>query len=97
MYGAEQSRKQSLKYATDTQSMFDKFAKDHRIASGDIGDMSVELMTAPERDKEKEKLDLIKRDLDLERQRFTEAAIKLGKDRAELEVKNSESHYSYSS
>jgi hypothetical protein len=75
--------------------MFDKFAKDHRIASGDIGDMSVELMTVPERDKEKERLDLIKRDLDLERQKFTEATIKLGKERAELEVKVFESQFRY--
>jgi hypothetical protein len=68
--------------------MFDKFAQDHRITTGDVGEMSLELMTAPLRDEEKERLDKIKNDLELERQRFTEAAIKLGKDRAELEVKH---------
>lgn len=67
--------------------MFDKFVKDRRITTGDVGEMSVELMAAPLRDEEKERLDKIKNDLDLERQRFTEAAIKLGKERAELEVK----------
>lgn len=70
--------------------MFDKFMKDHRIASGDVGEMSVELMTAPLRDEEKGRLDEIKNDLDLERQNFTEAALKLGKERAELEVKHFE-------
>jgi hypothetical protein len=40
-------------------------------------------------------LDLIKRDLDLERQKFTEATIKLGKERAELEVKVFESQFRY--
>jgi hypothetical protein len=89
--GIEQMQNQSLKHAAETQSMFDKFVKDHRITSGDVGEMSVELMAAPLRDEEKERLDKIKNNLDLERQRFTEAAIKLGKERAELEVKYLES------
>lgn len=67
--------------------MFDKFAEDHRVVTHDIGEISVELMTAPIRDEEKERIDIIKRDLDCERQNFTEAAIKLGKERAALEVK----------
>lgn len=66
--------------------MFDKFAEDHRVATGDISEMSMELMTAPLRDAEKERLDNIKKELDQERQKFTDAAIKLGKERAELEV-----------
>lgn len=82
----KQTQKQSQEHAAETQSMFDKFMKDHRIASGDVGEMSVELMTAPLRDEEKGRLDEIKNDLDLERQNFTEAALKLGKERAELEA-----------
>lgn len=89
--GIEQTQHHSLKQAAETRSMFDKFVKDHRITTSDVGDVSVELMTAPLRDEEKERLDRIKNDLELERQKFTEAAIKLGKERAELEVRPFES------
>lgn len=66
--------------------MFDKFLEDHRNMANDVGEMSVELMTAPLRDEEKERIETLKKDLDVERQKFTDAAIKLGKERAELEV-----------
>jgi hypothetical protein len=46
----------------------------------------MELMTAPTADAERERLDKIKRELDEEREKFTQAAIKLGKERALLEV-----------
>ncbi|GLB41635.1 putative afadin- and alpha -actinin-Binding [Lyophyllum shimeji] len=82
----ERSRQQAATHAADTQAMFDKFALDHRIVTAEIGEMSVELMSAPLRDAEKERLDEIKRQLDHERQKFTDAAIKLGKERAELEA-----------
>jgi hypothetical protein len=48
--------------------------------------MSVELMTAPAKDKEHDRLQAIKKQLDDERQRFTETAIRLGKEKAVLEV-----------
>ncbi|RDB15346.1 Afadin- and alpha-actinin-binding protein B [Hypsizygus marmoreus] len=82
----ERSRKQTLVQAAETQAMFDKFAEDHRIATGNIGEMSIELMSVPLRDVEKERLDKIKRELEEERQKFTAAAIKLGKERAEIEA-----------
>ncbi|KAG5653603.1 hypothetical protein H0H81_011975 [Sphagnurus paluster] len=82
----ERSQKQAMAQAAETQAMFDKFAADHRVATRDIGELSMELMSAPLRDSEKERLDDIKKDLDLERQKFTEAAIKLGKERADLEA-----------
>lgn len=66
--------------------MFDKFAEDHRIATSEIGDMSVELMSAPLRDEEKERLDRLRNELDMERQKFTDAAIRFGKEKATLEV-----------
>ncbi|KAF5373288.1 hypothetical protein D9615_007377 [Tricholomella constricta] len=84
----ELSRKQAATQAADTQAMFDKFAEDHRFVTMEIGEMSVELMSAPLRDAEKDRLDNIKRELDQERQKFTEAAIKLGKERAELEAEH---------
>ena len=48
--------------------------------------MSMELISAPVRDEEKERLDSLRRELDSERKRFTEAAIKFGREKAELEV-----------
>lgn len=66
--------------------MFDKFAEDHRISTGEIGEMSVELMSAPLKDEAKERLDILRKELDDERQQFTNAAIKFGKEKAALEV-----------
>ena len=80
------SKKESIAHVAETQAMFDKFAKDHRVATGEIGEMSIELMSAPLRDEEKERLDNLRRELDSERQRFTEAAIKFGREKAALEV-----------
>jgi hypothetical protein len=49
-------------------------------------DVSVDLMLAPERDAERDRLDRIKKELDDERQKFTEAAVKLGKEKTAFEV-----------
>ncbi|KAF8159368.1 Afadin and alpha-actinin-binding-domain-containing protein [Crassisporium funariophilum] len=80
------SQKQTMAHATETQAMFDKFAEDHRVATGEIGDMSVELLSGPLRDEEKDRLDNLRRELDMERQKFTDAAIKFGKEKAALEA-----------
>ena len=76
-----------MAHAVETQAMFDKFAEDHRLATNDIDDMSVELMSVPLRDQEKDRLDKIRLELDMERQKFTEAAIKLGREKAAMEVR----------
>ncbi|KIK79748.1 hypothetical protein PAXRUDRAFT_833943, partial [Paxillus rubicundulus Ve08.2h10] len=47
--------------------------------------VGVDLMTAPERDAERDRLNRIKKELDDERQKFTEAAVKLGKERTAFE------------
>jgi len=75
-----------MEHATETQIMFDQFAEDHRVVTTDVREMSVDLMTAPLKDEEKDRLECIKRDLDLERKKFTEAAVRLGKEKAALEV-----------
>ena len=80
-------QKESIVRAAETQAMFDKFAKDHRVVTGEIGEVSIELMSAPLRDEEKERLDSLRQELDSERQRFTEAAVKFGQEKAALEVK----------
>lgn len=66
--------------------MFDQFAADPRVVDSDIGEASVELMIAPLRDAEKERLEKIKMQLDIERKNFTQAALKLGQEKAALEV-----------
>lgn len=66
--------------------MFDKFVADQQQTSNNIAEMSMELMTAPMMDEERERLEKIKEELDKEREKFTQAAIKLGKERAALEV-----------
>ena len=80
------SQKESLAHAAETQALFDKFTKNHRAATGEIGEISIELISAPLRDEEKERLDNLRRELDLERQRFTEAAINFGREKTALEV-----------
>ena len=80
------SQKESIAHAAETQALFDKFVKTHRDATGEIGEMSMELMSAPLRDEERERLDILRGELDSERQRFTEAAVKFGREKADLEV-----------
>ena len=44
-------------------------------------------MTAPARDEEKQRLDARFTELEQERRKFTEAAVRLGKEKAALEVR----------
>ncbi|KAJ6527277.1 Afadin and alpha-actinin-binding-domain-containing protein [Mycena vulgaris] len=82
----ERSQKESVARAAETQAVFDQFAGDRRVVDNGVGDASVELMIAPVRDAEKERLDKIKTQLELERKNFTEAALKLGQEKAALEA-----------
>jgi len=50
-------------------------------------DPSIDLMTQPERDLAAERLERMKTELDEERRKFTDAAVRLGKEKATLEVK----------
>jgi len=52
----------------------------------ETGVMNIELMSSPLQDEERAHLDNIKQGLEQERQKFTEATIKLGKERAGIEV-----------
>ncbi|KAG6879947.1 hypothetical protein C0992_009305 [Termitomyces sp. T32_za158] len=82
----ERQRQQSAAQADETRAMFDKFVEDRRVVTGEIGDMSVDSITTPLRDAERERLDAAKKELDQERQKFTDAAIQLGKERAEIQA-----------
>ncbi|KAJ7255423.1 Afadin and alpha-actinin-binding-domain-containing protein [Mycena haematopus] len=81
----ERAQKESMAQVAQTQAVFDKFAGDLRV-DNDNGDASIELMIAPVRDAEKERLEKIKMQLELERNNFTDAALKLGQDKAALEA-----------
>ena len=48
--------------------------------------MSVDLMTAPARDEEQKRIDERFKELEEERRKFTEAAVRLGREKAALEV-----------
>ena len=48
--------------------------------------MSVDMVAAPERDKELRRLEDMKRKLEEERQAFSEATAQLNRERAELQV-----------
>ncbi|KAF9454385.1 hypothetical protein P691DRAFT_692547, partial [Macrolepiota fuliginosa MF-IS2] len=82
----EQSQKQSQTHAAETQALFDQFIAGQQKISDNISEMSMELMTAPNVDEERERLDRIKKELHDEREKFTKAAIKLGKERTALEA-----------
>lgn len=83
---AEQAQKQSAAYASQTQAMFDRFAEDERLKGGKSNDASVDLISTPMRDDEKLLLETRCKELEEERKKFTEAAVKLGREKASLEV-----------
>ena len=87
IYVIEEAQKQATISTAQTQELFDRFAEEQRLASSDVAEMSVDLMTAPARDEEKQRLDIRFKELEQERQKFTEAAIRLGREKAALEVR----------
>lgn len=69
------------------QELLDRFVSDPRFANGPTSaDASIELMSGPERDELAQALDVQKKTLAEERNRYTEATIKLGREKANLEV-----------
>ncbi|TFK86472.1 hypothetical protein K466DRAFT_492758 [Polyporus arcularius HHB13444] len=82
----DQSQKQAAAAAAQTQELFDRFAEEQRLASNDVAEMSVDLMTAPARDEEQKRLDERFKELEQERRKFTEAAVRLGREKAALEA-----------
>lgn len=47
----------------------------------------MDLFITPIKDQEKERLEVTKKELDEERKKFTEAAVRLGREREKLEVR----------
>lgn len=87
---SDEAQKQASSYASQTQALFDRFAADERLLQGDVGDVSVDLMTVPARDEERQRLEARFKELDDERKKFTEAAVRLGREKAALEVRYSD-------
>ncbi|KAI9062566.1 hypothetical protein FKP32DRAFT_805484 [Trametes sanguinea] len=82
----EEAQKQAASSAAQVQELFDRFAEEQAAAETHTADMSVDLMTAPARDEERQRLEARFRELEEERQKFTEAAVRLGKEKAALEA-----------
>lgn len=90
----EETKKSSSSYTHQSQALFDRFAADQRLTTVQPRDASVDIMTVPARDEERDRLDARHKDLEVERRKFTEAAVQLGKEKAALEVKISSSSFS---
>ncbi|KAF8505061.1 Afadin and alpha-actinin-binding-domain-containing protein [Gautieria morchelliformis] len=89
-----QARQSSNCLATQAQEVLDKYTThaSERLVTGrdptpmEAAEMSMELMGVLERDALRETLDRRAEALQTERDRFTEATVKLGKEKAELEA-----------
>ncbi|KAI0675899.1 Afadin and alpha-actinin-binding-domain-containing protein [Trametes maxima] len=82
----DEAQKQAATSAAQVQELFDRFAEEQAEVAGRTMDISMDLMTAPARDEERQRLDIRFKELEEERQKFTEAAVRLGKEKAALEA-----------
>ena len=83
----ENAHKQSAAHAAETQALFDGLQEQPAVArAGDVDEVSADLMITPAKDEERDRIEVMKRGLDEERRKFTEAAVKLGREKAALEV-----------
>ncbi|KIJ34811.1 hypothetical protein M422DRAFT_262997 [Sphaerobolus stellatus SS14] len=84
----EQSKKATAKAGTEAQKVLDRFTK--HVARGPLSseaaEMSMELIGQPEYDALRDALNKRSKELGEERAKFTQAMIRLGKDKAELEA-----------
>ncbi|EMD39347.1 hypothetical protein CERSUDRAFT_104554 [Gelatoporia subvermispora B] len=82
----EQAQKDSATYAAKAQDLFDRFAADERLLKSHTANSPVGAMTSPEKDEERKRLEARFQELEEERRKFTEAAVRLGKEKAHLEA-----------
>ncbi|KAI0333888.1 hypothetical protein GY45DRAFT_1343777 [Cubamyces sp. BRFM 1775] len=82
----EEAQKQAAASAAQVQELFDRFAEEQDASKHPTGDVSMDLMIAPARDEERQRLDERFKELEDERRKFTEAAVRLGKEKAALEA-----------
>lgn len=82
-YMTDQVHTQTQHQASQTRALF---VVSQQETSPDVAEMSMELMTASMADAERERLEKIRQELDNEREKFTQAAVQLGRERTALEV-----------
>lgn len=83
----DEAQKQAAASAAQVQELFDRFVEEQAHPTTHTSDMSMDLITAPARDEERQLLDARFKELEVERQKFTEAAVRLGREKAALEVR----------
>ncbi|KAG2103085.1 Afadin and alpha-actinin-binding-domain-containing protein [Suillus discolor] len=74
------------RHVVETQALLMQIASQTSSTERHPRDESAELMTQPERDLAAERLERMKIELDEERKKFTDVAVKLGKEKAALET-----------
>ncbi|KAG2137581.1 Afadin and alpha-actinin-binding-domain-containing protein [Suillus bovinus] len=82
----DEAKKLHDRHVIETQTLLMQIASQTSSTERNPRDESVELMTQPERDLAAERLERMKTELDDERRKFTDAAVKLGKEKAALET-----------
>ncbi|KAG1737211.1 Afadin and alpha-actinin-binding-domain-containing protein [Suillus lakei] len=82
----DEARKLHERHVAETQALLMQIASQASSTDHYPRDESVELMTQPERDLAAERLERMKTELDEERRKFTNAAVKLGNEKAALEA-----------
>ncbi|KAF8506403.1 Afadin and alpha-actinin-binding-domain-containing protein, partial [Hysterangium stoloniferum] len=84
-----QLREASATASTEAQKVFDRYTKDAserlRATRHATADLSIELIGQPEQDELRNALESRTKELEVERARFTEATVKLGREKAALE------------
>ncbi|KAG1812890.1 Afadin and alpha-actinin-binding-domain-containing protein [Suillus subaureus] len=86
----DEAKKLHERHVIETQALLMQIASQTSSTERDTRDESVELMTQPERDFAAERLERMKTELDEERRKFTDAAVKLGKEKAALETERTQ-------
>ncbi|KAG2363148.1 Afadin and alpha-actinin-binding-domain-containing protein [Suillus spraguei] len=82
----DEAKKLHERHVLETQALLMQIATQTSSTERITRDESVELMTQPERDLAAERLERMKTELDEERRKFTDAAVKLGREKAALET-----------
>jgi len=82
----DQTHTQAQQQASQNQALFNNFVVPQQETPPDAAEMSTELMTTSMADAERESLEKIRQELDNEREKFTQAAVQLGRERTALEV-----------
>ncbi|OJA18318.1 hypothetical protein AZE42_02805 [Rhizopogon vesiculosus] len=84
----EEAKKLHERHGAETEALLMQIASQASRTDRDPRDISIDLMTQPERDIAAERFERMKVELDEERRKFTEAAVKLGKEKAALEAEH---------